>query len=86
MKKPIWVEVGMLGIKTRSAALSWFYLSIFGSVLMAVTTFVCFTGMLQTSIVAGIIVGILLGAIFSLSTLWYWLCIKWMDENGGWLK
>jgi hypothetical protein len=86
MNKPFWVEIGLLGIKSRSAAISWLFSSIAGTVLLAVITYFSFTSILESSHSTAIIFGLLGGAIFSLSSLWYWLCIKWMDNNGGWLK
>jgi hypothetical protein len=86
MNKPFWVEIGLLGIKSRSAALSWLYSSVAGSILLAVITYFSFTTIMNSSQATGIVFGLLGGLSFSLSTLWYWLCIKWMDDNGGWLK
>lgn len=86
MNKPFWVEIGMLGIKSRGAALAWFYSSLAGSVLFAAMTFGAVTTILESSVALGITVGVLSGVLFALSSIWYRLCIKWMDDNGGWLK
>jgi hypothetical protein len=86
MKKPFWVEIGLLGINSRSAACAWLYSSLAGSLLLIAVTFAALTSVLEITALPALAIGALVGGSFSLSSLWYWLCIKWMDENGGWLK
>lgn len=86
MNKPFWVEIGLLGIKSRSAACAWLYSSLFGSFLAVVITYAALTSILQSSALTGFVIGVLIGGSFALSSLWYWLCIKWMDDHGGWLE
>lgn len=78
------IELGLMGIKSREAALMWFYGSIVVSVLVGIATAFTVTSILQESLVYGLFFGVITAAFFSLSSLWYWSCIAWMDANDGW--
>lgn len=88
MKKemPSYVEVGLIGIKSREAALSWFYGSIAVSVLVGIGAAFVVVSIFGEPLVYGIFFGAVIGIFFSLSSLWYWSCIAWMDANNGWIK
>lgn len=83
-RKPFFVEIGLLGIKTRSEALWWLYASIFGSVAVAILTVLVVVSIFESSLALGIIAGAVMGGLLSCSSLWYRPCISWMDKNGGW--
>lgn len=71
--KPWWVEVGLWKINDRNTA--WLFLGI--SVAMAVLP----------AVVMSVAMGsnrFFISGIFILAAVWYWLCIKWMDDNDGW--
>jgi hypothetical protein len=83
MNKPAWVELGLFGIKDRSKAMSWCISSLVVAGLLFLITAILMT-MIGFPVLISLGVGFFLGAIMSLASLWYWLCIQWMDQNNGW--
>lgn len=65
MKRPLWVSIGLWGLKTRGSVLAFMWLSIALAVASAIVQF-------------------WLGLLVLLAALWYWLAMKWVDENEGW--
>ena len=86
MVKPYWVQIGMLGIKTRAVAKIWLLASIVGSILFALLVVLVFKKVLDAPIMISILFGSSGAAVLFLSSLWYWLCIRWMDKHEGWQK
>jgi hypothetical protein len=86
MNKPFWIEIGMLGIKSRGAALAWFYLSIILSLLCPVMIPFGLPLFAERTLSERIVIGLVACAGGLLASLWYWFCIKWMDENRGWTR
>ena len=86
MNKPAWVELGLLGIETRKKAMSWFVSSLVGAVLLFILTVLFLGVMMETPLLLAILVGLIVGGFVGLASLWYWLCIYWMDKHGGWLR
>jgi hypothetical protein len=86
ISKPFWVQIGLLGIKSRSGALGWFYSSIFGSLMLDGFTIYFLASFMETPLIISIFVGTSFAIIFATSSLWYGLCIHWMDSNEAWEK
>lgn len=84
MIKPFWVRIGMIGIKTRATAKTWLVASIIGSVIFAILAILIFKTLLQMPTLLALFFGLSGALIVSLSSFWYWFCIKWMDKNEGW--
>ena len=84
MNKPVWVEVGLFGIETREKAMSWFISSLVGAVMLCILTVFFLAMMMETPLLVAIFFGLLVGGFIGLASLWYWLCISWMDKHGGW--
>ena len=76
----------MLGIKTRATAKIWLLASIIGSILFALLVILVFKKVLDAPILISILFGSSGAAMLLLATLWYWLCIRWMDRHDGWQK
>jgi len=64
-ERPLWVAVGLWGLKTRAVAWAFVVLS------MLVAT-------------GSIIYWSWLGAMMYLAAVWYFLAIRWVDENSTW--
>ena len=64
--------MGLWGIPDRAIAWAFFWFSLFLAVVPTVRAY--FTGDTQH----------FLCGLFGLAALWYWLCIRWVDEHGGW--
>jgi len=86
MNKPVWVEVGLFGIETRKKAMSWFVSSLIGAVVLSILTVFFLGMMLETPLFVAILFGLIVGGFIGLASLWYWLCIYWMDKNDGWSR
>jgi hypothetical protein len=84
VNRPAWVEVGLFGINDRASAMSWCVSCLIGSVLLFLLTVIVMRKFLDAPVMVSLIGGAMVGGLFSLSALWYWLCIKWMDNNRGW--
>lgn len=69
---PWWVDMGMWGIKDRSTAWLFCGISVVIAVLPSLLAFRNGNPKLY------------LANVFLLAALWYWACIKWMDDNDGW--
>jgi hypothetical protein len=64
-ERPLWVAVGLWGLKTR--AMAWAFV------------------VLSTLVATGwIIYWSWTGAIVYLASVWYFLAIRWVDENSAW--
>ena len=66
---PVYVYVALLGIKSRNIALRYLILSLFLSGL------VIYWGISKNNYLIMLII---------LIPLWYWLSIKWVDNNSTW--
>ena len=84
MQRPFWVQVGLFTVKTRSEAMSYCITSLVGAGLLFLTIVGIMNVLLDFPVLAGLVVGLLLGGFLGLAGLWYWLCIRWMDANRGW--
>ena len=68
--RPMWVEFALFGISTRGGVLGCMWLSI---------------GLAVAGVIGGFFERVLfLGILFLLAAMWYYLAIRWMDENDGW--
>jgi hypothetical protein len=72
VQTPWWVLVGLWGIKDRLTA--WICMGI--AIGLAVVPFLM--GMQSGD------KRLYVSLVFIPAALWYWMCIRWMDENGGW--
>jgi hypothetical protein len=70
-ERPWWVQVGLWRIQSRSTAWAFFWFSL---VLAVAPGLFLFT----------LNKGFVLFGLFGLAALWYWLCIRWVDEHGAW--
>ena len=68
--RPMWVELGLLGIPGRNSAWAFFWISI------AAAVGCCAYGFRDHRFFWGV------GFVFA--ALWYWLCIRWMDTHQQW--
>ena len=69
---PWWVQVGLWGVPGRAGA--WAFFAVAGLSAVALPAIGIATG----------IVAFYAGLLFLLAALWYWLCIRWVDEHGSW--
>ena len=67
---PIYVRLGLYGIKTRKTALIFFWISI-----VSATCSILFC-MIDPNFI--------IGSLFVFSAIWYKLSIKWVDKNMQW--
>jgi hypothetical protein len=70
IERPLWVAVGLWGGPGRLSAWGFFWLSL----ALAVGSFVY--GLFDSRF--------LVGGVFFLSALWYWLAIRWVDRHDSW--
>jgi hypothetical protein len=70
-ERPWWVQVGLWGIHSRSTAWVFFWIALGLAVAPSLLLFTVNKGFA----VCG---------LFGLAALWYWLCIRWVDEHGSW--
>lgn len=68
--RPPWVEVGLYGVSSRGAALAFLWISVALAVVCLIAGF--------------FFLPLFLGALFGVAALWYWLAIKWVDQNDRW--
>jgi len=72
---PIWVFLGLMNIETRKGAMILFMSSfIFGLICVPLSIYELLT------------VDWTWIAMMATITSWYWLCIKWVDNNASWVK
>ena len=72
---PMWVFLGLMSIDTRKGAMILFAASfLFGLVCVPLSIYELFT------------VDWTWVAMMAAISLWYWLCIKWVDKHSGWQK
>jgi len=64
--------------------MSWFVSSVIGAVVLCILTVFFLAMMMETPMLVAILFGLIVGGFIGLASLWYWLCIYWMDKNGGW--
>ena len=70
---PLWVFLGLMSIETRKGAMALLWSCIlFG--IACVPMMFYFSEWVDWTWVA-------MMAVFS---VWYWLCIRWVDANAGW--
>jgi hypothetical protein len=67
---PLWVRLGLWGLKNRFAAWGFVWLSLF----LAATSIV----------VADFYPPASAGRLLVFAALWYYLAIRWVDRHGGW--
>ena len=72
VERPSWVKVGLFGVNSRGSALAFMWLCI----LIAPTCAYIAIAHQWPEMWAG-----LLGLG---SAMWYWLCIRWVDEHDDW--
>jgi hypothetical protein len=78
--RPLWVRVGLFGVRGRKVAMCWMYGSLVLAIVLAVAWLASgFHGGLAAG---GLVVGGSLGLV--LAALWYRLAIQWVDEHEGW--
>ena len=84
VKKPVWAEVGLLGVGSRRQAMWWFGGTLAASIVaIAVVFFVLYRAFAFSVLVSALGAAVIhLG--LALAALWYRLCIQWMDEHDGW--
>lgn len=82
IKQPLWVELAFANIKTRRAAL---YL-VYGCAIFSAYCFpwASYFGQSKLVYMLFLIQDWSWFVVCSISTLWYWLCIRWMDKNTAW--
>jgi hypothetical protein len=88
--RPLWVRVGLFGIRRRKVAMGWMY----GGIALAIVHAVGFgwlvwggltvLGVAGGALMGGFLVGGFLGLI--LGSFWYLLAIQWADEHEGWSR
>jgi hypothetical protein len=67
---PWWVQIGLWGLPSRGSVWAFVWIC----VLLA-----------MGSVAYGFIDRrFFLGILFLLAALWYWLAIRWVDDNGVW--
>jgi hypothetical protein len=81
---PVWVRVGLAGVRTRAQAIGWLVASAVGAALVGVLIAIATAVALGVGILASAAAGVASAAVCSLATLWYWLAVRWMDANDGW--
>jgi NADH:ubiquinone oxidoreductase subunit 3 (subunit A) len=84
MNKPLWVKVGMIGIKSRSVAMRWLYAEMLLIIFAPIVIFTVLTSFKNAPLFPAITRSLSGTMIIVLTVLWYWFCIKWMDDNKGW--
>lgn len=67
---PVLVRLGLWGLESRKAAQAFWVLS------MALSAACVLYGFVDRRF--------FLGALFGLASLWYYLCIRWVDQHGSW--
>ena len=72
VERPWWVQIGLWGIHDRTTAWVFVWISIF--LVVAPGLFASFFGSTR----------FFFCGIFLLAALWYWLCIRWVDQHGSW--
>jgi hypothetical protein len=70
-ERPWWVQIGLWGIHSRSTAWVFVWIALF----LTVVPPLCFFSVNK---------GVAVFGLFGLAALWYWLCIRWVDEHGSW--
>ena len=83
-RAPVWVRVGLFGVRTRAQAIGWLVASAVGAALLGVLVAVAVAIALGFGLVASIAAGVASAGTLSLAALWYWLALRWMDANDGW--
>jgi hypothetical protein len=84
--RPLLVQIGLAGIKTRRDAMIWLWLAIIAAIAMPALTIVVCVSIMGTKVVTGIAWGLILGGPLPFAAAWYRYCISWMDKNRGWEK
>jgi hypothetical protein len=84
--RPLWVRVGLFGIRRRKVAMGWMYGSVALAIVLAVEFgwFVWDGFLTVLSVAGGVMMGGFLGLI--LASFWYLLAIQWADEHEGWAR
>ncbi|MEW6734372.1 MAG: hypothetical protein AB1489_23805 [Acidobacteriota bacterium] len=84
MQRPFWVEIGLLGVKTRKQAKIWFIVALIAAGLFFAGSFLFLYFLLNLPTISAILIALLCGVFISTAAFWYWLCIRWMDNNQSW--
>jgi len=82
--RPGWVEVGLLGINTRTVALIWLASALAFGVLSFFATLGWVILVFKTPTMIACALAIPVSCIGVFSAIWYGLAIRWMDRNRAW--
>jgi hypothetical protein len=83
-ERPGWVALGLFGVGSRRQAMAWFSGTLAGSVVSLFGVFSLLFLYLDVPVIYAAIVAFLVHTALSAAALWYWFCIRWMDDNHGW--
>ena len=83
-RKPVWVQIGLLGVGSRRQAMVWFTGTLGASILAIVAIFVLVYVVLQLPLLIAALAALGVHVCLSLAAFWYWVCIRWMDRNDAW--
>jgi len=70
IKRPLWVKVGLWGLRSRASAMAFFWLAL----ALAAAFVAC--GIIDRRL--------FFGGIFLFSAAWYYACIQWVDRHNDW--
>ena len=82
--RPVWVQIGLLGVGSRRQAMGWYGGTMTGSIVGLVAVFLALYVVLDFPLFISVLAAAVVHVGLSLASLWYWLCIRWMDEHDGW--
>ena len=72
--QPLWVSLGLANISTRKGALTLFLICLACAIACIPLAYYRWISWIDWS----------WAAVMFPCALWYWLCIRWMDNNAGW--
>ena len=82
--KPAWVQIGLLGVGSRRQAMAWFSGTLAGSVVALFGVFLLLFVYVGIPVIYSAIAAFVVHTCLSVASLWYWFCIRWMDDNDAW--
>lgn len=74
--QPLWVSLGLANISTRKGALTLFWACLAFATACIPLAYTGWVAWIDWS----------WAAVMLLCSMWYWLCIRWMDRNAAWSK
>jgi hypothetical protein len=80
----VWVEIGLFGVGSRRQAMAWFGGTMAASIVAIVVVFVLLYRSFGFPLLVAALGAVVVHVGLALAALWYRLCIRWMDEHGGW--